>query len=158
MTGRIPTIAEEIEKQWCAYSGVSPYNQELKLLLHSPDPDWCVLGIGYREDLVGDPLTGAMHGGVITALLDAAFGVAVRVRLPVAIPMVTLDLRIDHVRPATPGRMLFGGAVCHKVTADFAFVRGAAYHDTPDDPIAVSIGVFMFPNGAPVLSREGLPQ
>ena len=65
----------------------------------------------------------------------------------------TLDLRIDYLKAATPGREIFGGAACYKLGHELAFVRGGAYHDTPDDPIATSSAIFMF-TGGPVSALD----
>ncbi len=149
---------EEAVSRWQKLARIAPYNRELGLQPHALSPDWCVLKVEYQDALVGDPQTGVLHGGVITVLLDAVFGFAIFVKLPEMRPMATLDLRIDYLKPATPGRAILGGAVCYKLTADLAFVRGAAYHDTPDDPIATAVGVYMFTSGRPVLRSEDVPR
>lgn len=155
MTETPPLHEEEIARRWQQFAQVSPYNRELGLLLHAARPDGCVLQVGYQDALVGDPQTGVLHGGAITALLDAAFGFAIFTRLPELRPMATLDLRIDYLKPATPGRAVLGDAVCYKLTPDLAFVRGCAYHDTPEDPFATAVGIYMFTDGRPVLENEG---
>lgn len=149
---------EEIAKRWREFAHVSPYNRELGLLPHAVRADWCVLKVEYQDALVGDPQTGVLHGGVITALLDAAFGFAIFVKLPEMRPMATLDLRIDYLKPATPGRAVLGGAVCYKLTPELAFVRGCAYHDAAQDPFATAVGIYMFTEGRPVLEHEGAVQ
>jgi uncharacterized protein (TIGR00369 family) len=103
--------------------------------------------------VVGNRASGVVHGGVITALLDSCYGLAIFVRMNVLRAMATLDLRIDYLKAATPGREIYGGAVCYKLGHELAFVRGAAYHDSPDDPIATSSAIFMF-TGGPVISLE----
>jgi len=70
--------------------------------------------------------------------------------------MATLDLRIDYLKAATPGREIFGGAVCYKLGHELAFVRGCAYHDTPDDPIATSSAIFMFTGGLVIALDDAL--
>jgi uncharacterized protein (TIGR00369 family) len=149
---------DEIARRWQKFAHVSPYNRELGLLPHVVRPDWCVLKVEYQDALVGDPQTRVLHGGVITALLDAAFGFAIFVKLPAFRPMATLDLRIDYLKPAAPGRAVLGGAVCYKLTPELAFVRGCAYHESPDDPIATAVGIYMFTEGRPVISNEEVPR
>ena len=127
--------------------------RELGLRLHGVESDWCVIKVLPDERLVGNPASGVVHGGVITALLDSCYGLAIFVKLNRLRPMATLDLRIDYLKPATPGREIFGGAVCYKLGHELAFVRGAAYHDSPDDPIATSSAIFMFTEG-PVIALE----
>jgi hypothetical protein len=63
--------------------------------------------------------------------------------VPTGAPLATLDLRIDYLRPATPGETIRATAECHKVTANVAFVRGAAFHVSPQDAIAYCTGTFM---------------
>ncbi|MAB15095.1 PaaI family thioesterase [Parvibaculum sp.] len=101
------------------------------------------LSVPYNEDLVGDIETGVLHGGVITAMLDNACGIAVQLSLPERIAIATLDLRIDYMKPATPKLDLNAHTHCYKVTKNIAFVRGAAYHEDEEDPIATCVGNFM---------------
>lgn len=100
----------------------------------------CEMALDYAEHLVGDPDTGVLHGGVVTALLDNVAGVAA-FRQGEAV--ATLDLRIDYLGAATPGRVLFARADCYKRTRNVVFVRAVAYHDSLDDPIAVCTATFM---------------
>lgn len=102
-----------------------------------------VLRVGWREDLVGDPDTQVLAGGVVTALLDHACGMAVWVKLDTFRAISTLDLRIDYMRAAEPGLDLFARAECFKVGRSVAFVRAWAYDRTPADPVAAAQAAFM---------------
>lgn len=104
--------------------------------------------LAYRPELVGDGDTGVLHGGVITTVMDTAGGIAVLSALTTVVPFATLDLRIDYLRPATPGAALVGEAECYKVTRKIAFVRGIAYHEDKSDPVANCVGTFMITGGA----------
>jgi len=53
---------------------------------------------------------------------------------------------------------VLGGAVCYKLTPDLAFVRGCAYHESPDDPIATAVGIYMFTSGSTVIQNEERPR
>ncbi len=97
----------------------------------------------YREELIGDPETGVIAGGVIITLLDNLGGVAVVAALDEPTTVATLDLRIDYMRPAAPGRDVLAMAHCYHVARSAAFVRAVAYEDSPDDPVAHASGVFM---------------
>ena len=55
----------------------------------------------------------------------------------------TLDLRIDHMHAAEPGKDVYGFAECYRVTPNVIFTRGYAYQDNPDEPIAHVVGAFM---------------
>ncbi len=129
-----------------------PHAAAIGMTLVSRSERACVVRVPYAEHLVGDPDTGVIHGGVITALLDNASGMAVR-----SGPedeersMATLDLRIDYMRPAQPHQDLYADAHCYRMTSNVAFVRAIAYHDDRNDPIASSVATFML--GTPATPR-----
>jgi uncharacterized protein (TIGR00369 family) len=97
----------------------------------------------YDRKLVGDPDTGILHGGAITSLLDTCSGAAVFAALPALVPIATLDLRIDYLKPAEPGKTVICRARCYKLTRNVAFTRAVAYQDDPEDAVARSVGTFM---------------
>lgn len=102
-----------------------------------------VMALAYDARMVGNPKTGVVHGGVITALLDTVCGLVVMTTVPPEMSIATLDLRIDYLHPATPGAEIRGFAECYKRTHSIAFVRGVAYHADPADPIANVTGAFI---------------
>jgi uncharacterized protein (TIGR00369 family) len=121
-----------------------PHARAIGMTLVQHDDSGCVVRVPYAEHLVGDPDTGVVHGGVLTALLDNSCGIAVRVAdSDAAISMATLDLRIDYLAAAQPHRDIFAHAVCYKRTRHIAFVRATAYQSTIDDPIATCVASFM---------------
>ncbi len=101
------------------------------------------LRLPYSEKLVGNPATGVVHGGVITAMLDQACGMAIGCALETPMGMATLDLRIDYMKPATPLEEILIEAECLKLTREIAFARARAFHTAIDDPIAIATGTFM---------------
>ncbi|MBI2390741.1 MAG: PaaI family thioesterase [Deltaproteobacteria bacterium] len=133
-----------------------PYNDALGLTAIDCAPGMCVLKLPWAEHLVGNSETGVLHGGVITSLLDACGGASVFLALPSPIPIATLDLRIDYLKMASPRRDVIARTECYKLGRNVAFVRGVAYHDTPDDPIASCAATFMLSTkGKPVVTRGG---
>jgi uncharacterized protein (TIGR00369 family) len=123
--------------------GVVPHNTALGLKGVDIGPGYVVIKLPYSQALVGNPWNGVIHGGAITALLDATSGIAVFTKLNEARRIATLDLRIDYLSPARPDRELFARAECYKATRNVAFVRGVAYHEDPASPIAASAATFM---------------
>jgi len=112
---------------------------ELIRLAHSR----AVFRAPWREDVVGDPATGVIHGGLVTTLLDSACGMAVFCAAEDLAMFATLDLRIDYMRPAKPGKALIGDARCTKFGRTIAFVEAVAYEAVPEDPVGTAHGAFM---------------
>ncbi len=102
-----------------------------------------VFELPYDARLVGNPDNGIVHGGAITALLDACSGAAVFAALVEMVPIATLDLRIDYLRAAEANRTVTCRASCYKLTRNVAFTRALAFHDDEHDPIASAAGTFM---------------
>jgi uncharacterized protein (TIGR00369 family) len=120
-----------------------PHARALGLSVVDAKPCEAWLRVAYADHLVGNTTTGVIHGGVITTLLDNCAGVAVMTALDELKSIATLDLRIDYMKPATPGQDVIGYCRCYKVTRNIAFVHGAAYHFDPADPIATTAMTFM---------------
>lgn len=130
-----------------AFSEVIPHNRALGLRLIDIGKDTVNMLLPFDSKLVGNPETNVLHGGAISALLDAACGAAVLIAIGAPEPVATLDLRIDYLQPATPPRDVICEAHCYKVTKNVAFVRALAFHDDPADPIAAAAGSFMRTEG-----------
>ena len=101
------------------------------------------LRLPWSEKLVGNPETGVVHGGVITAVLDQACGMAIGSALDSPMAMATLDLRIDYMKPATPRTDILIESECLKLTREIAFARARAFHTSLENPIAIANGTFM---------------
>ena len=119
-----------------------PFAREIGMHLVRAGEGAAVVAVPYDARLVGDPGTGVLHGGVISALLDMACGLAV-LSTPHGRGTATLDLRIDYMRPATVGRAVEAHAECYRTTRSIAFVRALAYHDDPAHPVASAAATFI---------------
>ncbi len=106
--------------------------------------DWVELALDYQDKLVGVAETGVLASGPIISLMDMATSMAIWVKLDRFRHQATLDLRVDYLRPATPGRRIHGRGECIGVTRSVAFVRGVAHDGDPADPVAHVAGTFMF--------------
>ena len=122
-----------------------PHNHALGMhvtRIELPGEVW--MRLPYHEQLVGDPTTGVLHGGAVTALMDAAGGTSVMVRMGKPSPIATLDLRIDYLKPAPPRRDIECHVDCYKLTQAIAFVRGFAHPvDDPEDRVASLAATFI---------------
>lgn len=109
----------------------------------------------YNTAVIGNPLTGVVHGGVIVSLLDTCCGIAcwsVMKQLGFA---PTMDLRLDYMRPAEPDREIYVSAKVYRDTSSVIFCRGSAWQDDPDKPIAHCVANFMRIDN-PKLSYAGI--
>lgn len=106
--------------------------------------DWAELAFDYSEKLIGDEATGVLASGPILTLMDMVTSVAILMKKKKLQPQATLDLRIDYLRPATPGKAVFGRGECYRVARSVAFVRGQAHDGDPADPIANVAATYMF--------------
>lgn len=120
-----------------------PHCAELGMRLMAASGDGAVMKLPYDARLVGDARTGIMHGGAITTLIDTCCGSAVMAAGTGAKSTATLDLRINYMRPATPGRDVLARAACYRSTRSVAFVRATAFHEEGGDEIATASAAFI---------------
>ena len=119
-----------------------PHAAALGIEYVSADGGVGVLRVPWKAELVGDPDTEVIAGGVVTALLDHVCGLAVQAGRTHPTPTATLDLRIDYMRPARPRAGVTARAECYKYANTIAFVRATAYDDDPNDPVATAQAAF----------------
>lgn len=128
-------------QQW--FSDAIPHSRALGIRIVDARRGFAAMRLEWRPELVGNPETGVLAGGPLTALLDGCCGMAVATMLKAPKPFATLDLRIDYVKPATPGQAVIAEAECYRVTHSVAFTRAFAHHGDAKDPIAAATGTFM---------------
>ncbi|MBA2964734.1 MULTISPECIES: thioesterase family protein [Ramlibacter] len=118
MTKNPPAAVREFEPEFVAglqgiFEHQIPFNGVLGLKITSVRPDGVAGRIAMQPQLVGHPLHNRLHGGVVSAGLDAIGGLACMAaigarhmdetpsdRLHRFGKLGTIDLRIDYLRPA----------------------------------------------------------
>lgn len=121
---------------------VIPHTRELGLEVLAADADGVRMRLPWCDDLLGDPSRGLVHGGVLTMLLDTVCGSAVLRALSAPEVCPTLDLRVDHFRPAVAGLAIHAEARVIRVTASVVFTEGTLWQEA-GQPVARGIGNFV---------------
>ncbi|XDA97221.1 PaaI family thioesterase [Sulfitobacter sp. LCG007] len=134
MSERIETARQFIE--------AVPHSRALGMRISEIADGVAELQLPYDARLVGDPETGVIHGGAVSALMDTTCGAAVMSHPGHSGTTATIDLRIDYMRPATPGQTITTRAECYHVTRSVAFVRATATDDDTQRPVATATGAF----------------
>ncbi len=119
-----------------------PHSRALGMELTEIGEGRAVIVMPYDKKLIGDPETGVIHGGAVSALMDTCCGAAVMSHPSAPSSTATIDLRIDYMRAATPGQTIRTTATCHHITRNVAFVRAVATDDETETPVATANGAF----------------
>ena len=121
----------------------SPFNRLLGIRGEHAEAGRVVLSLAVREEFVGDPRRPALHGGVISSLIDTAGGAAAWSALQTGESVSTVDLRVDYLEPAGLAAPLRaeaelirkGNRVCHVRIAvtqgDRLVAEGRLQHPPP---------------------------
>ena len=113
------------------------FNKLLGLKVESFDADAPKLRFAMRPELVGNPTRQILHGGVISATLDAAGGFAIMLSVaadgavtPSTFPNIgTIDLRVDYLRPGR-GKHFIATARIVRKGSRIAVVHMELHNDT----------------------------
>ncbi|HVF37026.1 MAG TPA: PaaI family thioesterase [Sphingomicrobium sp.] len=119
------------------------HGRALGLEYRQSEEGWIELALPWRDELVGIPDQGILASGAIVSLLDTCGGASVWMALGHFQPIVTIDLRLDYLRPALKGETVVARCQCYKLTRQIAFVRGLAHGGDESRPIAQASGTFM---------------
>jgi uncharacterized protein (TIGR00369 family) len=119
-----------------------PFNQLLGMRVAELREGYARLEIPFRPELIGDPLRPALHGGVLSALIDACGGAAAFTLITPPETVSTIDLRIDYLRPGEQKTLVCESTVS-RMGNRVASVDSRIFHpDEPERTIATGKAVY----------------
>ena len=139
----------DILKTAHSFMSALPHAQALGMQITALGDGRATIIMAWDARFVGDPVTGVIHGGAVSALMDTASGAAVMCHPAGPQGTATLGLRIDYMRPATSGQSITAHAECYHVTRSVAFVRVTATDDDTSRPVAMATGTSTLEGVAP---------
>lgn len=120
-----------------------PHCQRLGLTIVSAQENLLYVRLPYANEIIGNPITGALHGGALTTLMDTACGTAVFASLPGFELCPTLDLRMDYMKAAEAGLHLLAEAKVIRITKHVVFTECMVYQEKDNVLIARCTAAFM---------------
>jgi len=143
----LPFLREIVEEK-------IPLNKIMGIRLESLDLGGARLRIAMQDILVGNYVQGILHGGVISALLDVTGSVTAYVGVlkdlvgrpveelldPLG-KIITIDLRIDYLRPGKGESFVATGSVL-RLGKKFCVIR-TQLHNNQEQLIAVGTGTYI---------------
>ena len=149
MTHAVPPLSRKDARELARLIEESlPYHVHLGLKVEELKPGYARLRLPYKPEFVGDVRRPALHGGLISFLVDTCGGVAVWTCCCMEDRIATIDLRVDYLRPAPPEDLvaeaevrLLGNRVGNATVRIFAA-------GNPEETVAEGRGVYNVRRGA----------
>lgn len=88
-----------------------PFNNFLGITVQEAAEGFVRLQLPYRPEYIGDAARPALHGGVISTLIDTCGGFAVWTQLGIEDRVSTIDMRVDYLAPGAPEPLVAEGRV-----------------------------------------------
>lgn len=124
-----------------------PFNRVLGIQTQSVERGRVLLKIPFRDELIGDPMRYALHGGVLSAMIDTAGGGAVWTKIEPHDRVSTIDLRVDYLRKGL-AEAIFCEAKVVRIGNRVGVATATCWHESaPSDPIATGTGVYSIKRG-----------
>ena len=115
----------------------SPFNGWMELRVAKLTEEFVDVTLIWKAEMANGRLDAA-HGGILSALIDAAADYAVAAKLGRAVP--TVDLRVDFHQPAKPGNLRARGRVV-RLGGTLAVAEAEAF-DADDRLVASGRGTY----------------
>lgn len=125
-----------------------PFNRFLGIRGLELEGGRVVLSLPFRAEFVGDPVKGALHGGVLSTLADTAGGMAIWSSLEEGARVSTIDLRVDYLRPGKL-EIVYAEANVVRLGRHVGVADMRMFHPSePDRSVATGKGVYAIRQGA----------
>jgi uncharacterized protein (TIGR00369 family) len=119
-----------------------PFNRFLGIQLTQAQEGWVRLELPFRPEFIGDASRPALHGGVISTLIDTCGGFAVFTAIPFGEKCSTIDLRVDYLSPGREDTLCAEGQVV-RVGNRVGVVDIKCFHpSTPEKMVATGKAVY----------------
>jgi uncharacterized protein (TIGR00369 family) len=131
-----------------------PFNRLLGLKVEYLRTDGAGFSFTMKDELVGNPVHGILHGGVISAVLDATGGLTITASAMERMQglsheeiarrlsrMGTIDIRVDYLRPGKGTRFTSTGTIMR--AGNKVAVTRMELRNQDDVLIAVGTGAYM---------------
>jgi uncharacterized protein (TIGR00369 family) len=118
-----------------------PFNQFLGIKVKSIERGKVTLVLPFRSEFIGDPTRPALHGGVLSTLIDMAGGAAVWTELEETDRIATVDLLVDYLMPAAPAT-ISADARISRIGNRVAVARITVYQEGLPEAIAEGRAVY----------------
>jgi uncharacterized protein (TIGR00369 family) len=139
-----PAVIEQL-KEFMANQ--IPFNRVLGIVVDDLSEGFCRLKIPFRPELIGDPFRPALHGGVLSSLVDTCGGASVFTVIALGDRVSTIDMLVDYLRPGEL-RDIVCEAKVTRIGNRVASTEMKVFHpDAPDQLIATGRGVYNVKRG-----------
>lgn len=102
-----------------------------------------VISIDWRDELLENPDSGNIHGGVITTLVDMASACSLAALFQQFETTATLDMRIDYLKQPTAKQSIHVRAHCYRQEGEIAFIRSHCFQEDENQPFALGMATFI---------------
>jgi len=83
-----------------------PFNRHLGIRVEQAENGFARLFLPYKPEFTGDSRRPALHGGILSTLIDTCGGIAVWSCCRLEDRIATIDMRVDYLRPAPQADLL----------------------------------------------------
>lgn len=151
MSGWTEDLMNELEESRCSdavtkacqFTEQVPHVRDLGIQVISVDRGQVRLRITPQSWMFAQEDTKEICTSILYSLADSAGGLAVIARVRELMPIATLDLRMDYLRPAIGDRALSAVATCRHLSDDVAFIHCDILSEGNRELLATANATFM---------------